>query len=390
MKKLITFKLLLIITSLILGTFVSVRQTHGVTNLRSEEDSLLSREEIINQDYFSAGNTVMASGTVNGDAYLAGGTVIVNGIINGDVLVAGGNISITGTVNGNVRSAGGQVSISGQVAKNVTAVGGSVTIQEPGSVGGSIVGAAGMLALFAPVEKGATLAGSQVSINSSIGGSVTSAAETLTLSPHAQIYGNLNYWSDQKATIATEAAVKDQVVFHKTDWKKDQAKQTKEKASQALSKFAISMAVISLLGSFLLGLLLRRYLPVFIENVSTTVLSKPLESLGIGSLVLMLMPVVSIFLLVSIIGIPIFIALIMAVIMLAMLNDIFIAFALAKKFLQQYRTWGFLATLVAIGLIKLIPVVGWLIGLVAYIFGLGAILITKKQMYVSLRQKELI
>src|SRR5687767_13900949 len=77
----------------------------------AEENSIpnvyLSKGEIINHDYFAAGNTVNLSGTVNGDAYIAGGNVTVDGTVNGDLLAAGGNVTILGKVTGNVRTAGG-------------------------------------------------------------------------------------------------------------------------------------------------------------------------------------------------------------------------------------------------------------------------------------------
>ena len=42
---------------------------------------ILSKDQIIDHDYFAAGDTVTIDGTVNGDAYVAGGQVNINGVI---------------------------------------------------------------------------------------------------------------------------------------------------------------------------------------------------------------------------------------------------------------------------------------------------------------------
>ena len=81
---------------------------------------VLSAEEVIDHDYFAAGEIVEIYGTVNGDVYVAGGQLIINGTINGDLLAAGGQMSIDSTVPQNARIAGGQISVDGNIGRNLT------------------------------------------------------------------------------------------------------------------------------------------------------------------------------------------------------------------------------------------------------------------------------
>src|SRR3989304_8346367 len=106
MKKLFIGALILLLSSLTL--FVPNAQAKGNPEPVS---MVLARNEVVNKDYFAAGDTVTISGIVNGDAYLAGGSVLIDGTINGDLLVAGGTIQIQGPVKNDVRAAGGMITL---------------------------------------------------------------------------------------------------------------------------------------------------------------------------------------------------------------------------------------------------------------------------------------
>src|SRR3989344_7344771 len=132
------FKKLIVLLFIPLFVFTPVALAQE--NLRSGEVSILEKVEVINKDYFSAGERVVLSGSVNGDAYLAGGNILVDGNIDGDLLVAGGNVNISGVIKGDVRAAGGSVEISGAVGGNVTAVAGNIRVGKGAEVLGSLGG----------------------------------------------------------------------------------------------------------------------------------------------------------------------------------------------------------------------------------------------------------
>src|SRR3989344_7228032 len=83
-----------IITVLVLATFVTTSIAYAQDlqrpDFRQEEIVTLAKDEVIDRDFFGAGQVVEINGTVNGDVYAAGGEVTVSGVVNGDVLVAGG------------------------------------------------------------------------------------------------------------------------------------------------------------------------------------------------------------------------------------------------------------------------------------------------------------
>lgn len=370
----------------------------------AEDDSLpnvtLSKNEIINRDYFAAGNTVNLSGTVNGDAYIAGGNVTVDGIINGDLLAAGGNVTILGKVTGNVRTAGGNIIFSSDVGRNATIVGGSISMSDTGKVAGSLVSAGGNVSINSPIGKGANLAGGQISLGNSFGNSVNAYTSNLTLTPTAKITGDLNYWSEKETQINKEASISGTTNYHYVQTPKYQ-KEAKEKADAGkilgvVTAGTLMFYIYSLVVSLIIGLIIIKALPVFTAGTLTTLETHPWASLGIGFLTTVLFPITFIILLVTVIGIPLAFVLLMAMILLWFISETFVALFVGTKILNFFRKeesskgWSLFTGLAVLGVLSLIPVINFFVGMFTYLFGIGALLIQKKNSYTLLRQKELI
>ena len=98
---------------------------------------------------------------------------------------------------------------------------------------------------------------------------------------------------------------------------------------------------------FLLGLVLLLLAPRAADAIARTAKAKPLVSAGVGLLAFFLIPIIAI-----------------------------AAFALGRRIIKGSRILAFLAGLVILGLLTLIPFAGSLIGFLAVIFGLGLLLVT--------------
>ena len=383
--------LFIIFLTLLVTVSSFVTKALAQTNYTSGNAISLEKDQVVNEDYFAAGGTVIVDGTVNGDAYVAGGTVVINGTVNGDILATGGNISINGKITGNVRVAGGQIAISGDIGRNVTTAGGSVTIQHPARIVGSVTAASGNLSLLAPIGRGVTMAGNQITIDSPVGGNVTGAAEQLDVLRNASIAGRLTYWSNTQAHIAN-FTVRDGVTNHHTNWNTQKPAQPANPTAVAdvFVGFGIIWAIVSLATSFIIGLILLYFVPVYTKDIYITLTTKPLVSLGIGFLTVILMPIAFVVLLVTIIGIPLAFILLISFILFVLLNGIFIAYAIGKKLLPQRNALALLIGLIITGIISIIPIIGWIWNAIALFIGMGAIVMVEKQLYVSLRDKKII
>ena len=397
MKKTIA-SFLLIPIILLLGIFSFSNYVYAEEN--SLPNITLSKNEVIDHDYFAAGNTVNLSGTVNGDAYIAGGNVTVDGTVNGDLLAAGGNVTILGKVTGNVRTAGGNIIFSSDVGRNATILGGSISMTEAGWIMGSLASAGGNVSINSPIGKDINVAGAQVSLHNRTDGDVNVYTSNLMLYPNTHIKGNLNYWSEKETQINPEASISGTTNYHYVQTPEYQ-KETKETADAGKILGVVTAGTLmfytySLVVSLIIGLIIIRALPVFTAGTLTTLETHPWASLGIGFLTIVLFPITFIILLVTIIGIPLAFVLLMALILLWFISETFVALYVGTKLLNYFRKeesskgWSLLTGLVVLGILSLIPVINFFAGTLTYLFGVGALLIQKKNSYSLLREKNLI
>lgn len=357
----------------------------------------LAKQDVINADFFGFGETVTVDGTVNGDAYIAGGNVTVNGRVNGDLLIAGGNVTITGVVSGNIRGAGGNIFNSAKVGRNVTLAGGSLIFSEPGEISGSLVTAGGTIALNSPIGKDVNAAAGQLSFGNQIGGVVNARVGTISFSPQAQIAGDLNYWNEKELAISPEASIGGKVNYHY-----EPRPQYVQKEKDPGKILGIATAGSLLFGLYvfivqlLIGLLIIKLIPVFMKETMGVIAERPLGSLGLGFLAVILVPVLFLLLLISVVGVPLAFALVVAMILYWIVSGITIALFVgikAQYYFGQQKTslyWSYLVGLLIMSLVSLIPIINFLVGMVSYLIGMGALLLQKKQVYSSLRQKEFI
>lgn len=387
MKKVIALISAFIVTILIAASPV-LAQT-----VNSGDNQVLERNQTINGDYFSAGEKVTLSGTVNGDAYVAGGNVLVDGTINGDLIAAGGNVIIRGTVMDDIRVAGGNVTVSSQVGKNLTVLGGSVTISENSEIAGSLVAGVGNLQILAPITRGMTIGAGTVLIGNSVGGDITAGVGEMSFSQDASVAGNLEYWSEFDAEIPQGASISGSITKHAPPQGTTKAAESAVKG--VFEAISIGVTLASFLSALVLGLLLIKFAPRYIENVSDNVLNAPARSLLYGLIFLVVVPVLAFFLFITLLFIPLSIVIMILYFLAMYVSKIFVAYALGRKVAEALNVkWAkglvYLAGLVIFYLVTAIPVIGWIISLAALLLGLGALIISKNHYYNTLTSKKII
>lgn len=372
--------LLVLLTPLLFAVPVFAKETG--------EHIVLDTNEVIDKDYFAAGEAVSILGTVNGDAYIAGGNITVDGTINGDLLVGGGNVTIRGTVANDIRAAGGQVSVLGNVGGNVTIAGGTVMLAPTAQVEGSVVLAGGDISLGGPVGRGATLAGGQVTTSSSIGGDVWAGVGNLFVATGTNVSGNLHYISDTEATIATGAIIAGETMREIPPSYSEE----KEDATKAFLGFAFWFKTMNLLSALLLGLLLLKFAPRFMKETSDTLGVNTWRALGVGLLTYVLLPFICVILLISVLGIPFALILLALVFILSYASKVVACLFIGQWILTKVHSKYGLGTALLIGflvyfVLTLIPFINFLAWLFVLFAGTGALLLTKKKVYKELRSK---
>jgi cytoskeletal protein CcmA (bactofilin family) len=368
--------------TIIFTVFVFFAGVFSVVHAANEKIVVLRQDEVINNDYFAAGDMVTVSGTVNGDVYAAGGEVMIDGVVNGDVIAAGGKVVVRGQVSQNIRVAGGEVEVSGEIGRNVTVAGGNVTFSDAAKIDGSLVVAGGDVSINAPVAKDIHAGAGDLSLGSQVNGNMVLAVGSLNLSKDAAVAGNLEYYSEEEGIIP-EGAVAGQVVR-----KQSPVNYNKDDSRESMDRFALASKFIRIVGAFVIGLILLKLAPTVSLNAVNQIKSYPWRNLAIGLLILIVTPITAVLLLISMVGAPLALILMALYFVSIYLSGIFIAMFVGQFILNYFKKSttkeiSLFLGVVVYTLLTMIPFVGWFVSFVSMLIGLGALIVAERRLHLD-------
>lgn len=132
-------------------------------------------------------------------------------------------------------------------------------------------------------------------------------------------------------------------------------------------------------SALLLGLLLILLAPRGADAVARAGRGKPLMSFLVGLLAFFLLPLLGLVLLVTVIGIPLGVGLLLAVVPLYGIAYVSSAWILGRRILNDKpRILAFLVGLVILRLLALIPIAGGIVWFLATVYGLGALFVAMR------------
>ncbi|MCR4333713.1 MAG: hypothetical protein NUV60_01670 [Patescibacteria group bacterium] len=344
-----------------------------------EQPAVLASENIAG-DVYLFGPSVTSAGTVAGDLVAGGGNVTISGNVGIDVAAGGGNVTISGNVGDDARVGGGNVVILGKVGGDVIVGGGQVNIGGAG-VGGDVLMGAGTVRIDAPIAGSLKVGGGSIYINAPITGAVTIfKANKVTLGPSAIIYGDLSYEAKGELTKEDGAEVRGEVKY--TPLVKKQAV-SPGLIFGIISAWVIGKFLVILVCALIVGLLLRRYT----TEVVTRATARPLVELGRGFLVLVALPIVSVVLMITVLGIPFGILGIIGLIALMLFTCIVAPIIIGSVVWRYFSpddleiSWKtILLGVFVFQLLGFVPFIGWLVQAIISLIAIGVIASIKWEM----------
>ncbi len=325
---------------------------------------------------FLAGDDVALTELVAGNAFVAGGRARLDGRIGGNAVVTGGVVEIRGDIEENVLAAGGDVGIDANVRGDVRAAGGTVSIERDATIHGNATLAGGSINVSGLVDGKLRAFGGAVRLDGEIGGDAEVAAEDIYVGPQARIAGRLLYRGPNLPQIVEGAVIDGGVQRGRHAW---QGIDDDGAVARAVSRV---LRVLWFTGVLVLGALLVLVLPRFTKEAAATVRNSAPASLGLGLAVLVLVPILAVFLCLTIIGIPLAFAVLLGYGLLLMLGfltgALFVgdsALGLARPASAESSGWRILfllLALIAIAFLRRLPWIGELAVIVLFLAGLGA------------------
>jgi hypothetical protein len=349
----------------------------------------VSKDEIVPDNLYAAGNAVTIDGNVKGDLICAGASININGKIEGDVICAGQSININGEVTGSVRLIGSSINLNNKIGRNVNVAGGFVNFGSNANVGQDVIMGAGNGEVRGKINRDLIAAGGYLIIDNEIGGDarlwVDNNAKTgkqplatksspLTITDKAKINGYLTYTSTENASVAQGATIKGEV--------KHNLPKQKEVDKRAFAAMYGWMKIVCLFAMLVVGLVLVSLWREEIKKITEVDKwqEKLSRSLGWGLVVLFLTPFIIIILLITMIGIPLALILgglwLIALYVSKILAAILIGRAIIERWWHKKKDSLVIAMVLGVFVLWLLcffPIIGFAFCFLATLWGLGTL-----------------
>jgi len=337
------------------------------TEFRSGREVSIPSDEVVNDDLFAAGNSILIAGRVEGDVFAAGQTVRITGPVAGSVMAAGGHVEVADEVRGSVRAAGQNVRLAGTIGRNGAVAGESVVLAETLRVGRDLHAAGNTVDLDGSVDRNADIAAGTVTVRGTVAEKLYLEGGELSLSPTARVGGDVGYRSPNTLEIAEGAAIGGQT----------QQLPPREPEEAAPKRVSAARVVILLLMAFVFGAVGLALAPRFFGAAANAVGHRPWWNLLIGLLTLFLGPFAVLVVCVTIVGIPVGVLGLIAWLVALAFAGVPVGTFLGRRLLQLMGSarpsayLGLFIGLVILSLLALVPVLGLIVKAVTIVLGLG-------------------
>ena len=342
--------------------------TFGVAHAAETQKLVtLGKDEVFDGFFVRAGSIIKVNGTVNGDVFLAGQDITLAGRINGNVYAAAQTITIKGEVTGSVHLAAARVDISAPVDGTGLVAASDLEVAKEGSFGRGLVSGVSTADIAGKVGGPMYLGASTVNLENEVTGSATIGAEQIVVSGDGKFGNDLKYYSDTKDQVA-----KDKVAGQLT-YVKPQAE------NRANAATVLASVIYGLLASLVLGLTLIYLAPRSTAAVADYIQRKPFVAVASGFGFVILVPLAVIFTFVTVIGIPLAVVVGLLYGVTLFVGELFVALWVGRTLLKTTdskvgaNALALLAGLVVLAALKLIPVGGVFVALLAFFAGVGAL-----------------
>ncbi|MEB8344838.1 polymer-forming cytoskeletal protein [Flavobacteriaceae bacterium KMM 6898] len=372
---------------ILLGVFL----VSFATSAQFKSGENVSIDQPQEDDVYLAGELISINQPIHGDVVASGGTIIITDSIKQDLIVAGGELTLKGYVADDVRAAGGKLYIDSEVGDDVVVAGGEIRIsknsvihgnlvtysgdlQLDGDVKGFLKVSAGKVSIFGNIGQDAKITGGEVYLDGEFYGKTQIIAEQLTIGINAKFNGEVTYWTE-KGEVDFKNALINTTATYNEDLRRDED----EFSIFNFTSLSIGLILFYLFSVFLILLLLnalfKNKFPPLLEALERS----KWNTLGYGLLYIFGLPLVILITIITLVGIPIGLFLLVAYLFSLLFGHI-----IAALFITYYinnrreKKWGFwtivflaLGFALLLRLVTLIPIIGWIISVVVLGFTYG-------------------
>lgn len=351
----------------------------GPATLAAEPDAL--------GNVYMTGPDVRIESPVGGDLVVAAGRIAVDQRVLGDAILGGGSIDIRAPIGDDLRAAGGIFHLSSVVDGEALIAAGSIAFGPSAEIKGRARLAGNDVVVAGRFGAGLSVWSRHVLVFGDIQGPVQISGDQIEIMPSARIFGDVTYSSPHDITVHPGAVIQGAV--------------TRSQSALDIPKPKVhipglpALKPLLMFGLLAAGMLLLAVFPNFTVASADMLRTSALKSLGMGTAILFSLPPVIMLLIITIIGIPVALALMAGYAIALLAGYLVAAFCIGDRLLRAvgkasptfaWRSGGLAAALLLLWLVRAIPYAGGLFILIVLILGLGAMILHIFSHY-STRQK---
>lgn len=326
---------------------------------------------------YAAGARVTIEGKAKKNVWAAGALLDIDIETDGDLHAAGSRISIKGKVNGKTRLAGANLIIDAEIGEILNAAGASIEISENAKLPADTTIAGALIEFHGIAKDNLGLYADEVAFSGQALGTVTIEGRNVHINDTARIEGDLVIRSSEKAVLSPNATVTGKVT--QTDL--EDSEYFKEHENEPSARKFILLLASSI---FILGLIQIFLARGFVEQGITTLRRQPVRSILLGLAMFFGIPIFAIAVIVTIIGVPIGVATLLAFPFLLILALTTATLGVSNWLLNRkneskntgQRIVLLFAGAVLLIIVGFIPFIGGLLIFLAILLGLGATAVT--------------
>jgi predicted anti-sigma-YlaC factor YlaD len=286
-----------VLLSVLLLVIVMPSLAHAIEIRRDAGLASVPAGETVNDTLVVFGESVAIDGNVNGDLIAFTRTLTVRGDVAGDVVGFGQTLAIEGSVGGTVYGFGRTVDVRAPVGRNLFGFGSDVTIGDSGAVGGNATLFANNAVMRGRVGIDLTTFASDLEVSGEVVRDVEANAQRVRVVAPARIGGDL------RSRVGAEADV--QVAAGATigGARDVEVTERREQRNKYLTGSFYVRQVLRVAAAFAAGLVLLWIFPS-LRTLTLDSGGDVLKASGIGFAAVFLLPILSLILAITIIGIP--------------------------------------------------------------------------------------
>ncbi|HSK07432.1 MAG TPA: hypothetical protein VK990_07945 [Acidimicrobiia bacterium] len=349
----------------------------------SSEIVIITEDDTVAEDLYATGVRILIEGTIEGDLIaLAAEEVVISGEVTGSVLAIAPSVEMGGEIGGSLRVSTGSLSLSGSVGVDLVAAAFDVDLDSGSQIeGDALVWAVGTTA---EGRIGARLQGTQRTLDLAgvIGGDVDVSTGRLVVSGPLEVAGDFGYRSPSEGEGLDQAEVGGVV-----------ARKTPLPPNIRVRALGLLARILVVLGLTAAALLVGWGWPRRTRLAGERARAQTLRAFGYGALVVLsplliaglaavmagLAPAAAFLPLLAIFG-PLVVATAGIVLVLSLVAGVPAVLAAGRALPRELGLHGaILAGSILVGVVWLIPIVGWIVPLLVLPVGLGSWLLSFRQ-----------